>query len=363
MALFFGKRQYIAQHTRRGKVKRDMRLDNVRGVLIMLVVIGHFLLPLNSRDNELLTGLVYVIYAFHMPCFVMLSGYYSKNMYKEGRYRWGKVIQMIWLYVVYETVVYFTEGLAYGYAAPFPSFLHESGAPWYLLSLSTWYLTIPFFQRFRGKRSALWVTLGMFVAVAFLKYIVNVGPLLSLDRTISFMPFFYVGYFSTQPGLDKYLVSRWKRPIDVAAVCCIFIIMIGSSSFLSGFRLVVYGADYRRYMQDMKGLQWLVTLIWNAVAMCMSLWLIDIMLNRKMFIITELGRNTLPIYFVHRPVRDILEFLGMYDVIDPYSAPQIFALIAFSILLTVILGTEVVSEVFNRLRSVFDPLLEKHNAL
>ena len=61
-----------------------MRLDNVRGILIILVVIGHFLLPLLKFETRLIIGLIYLIYAFHMPCFVMLSGYYSKSIYSEG---------------------------------------------------------------------------------------------------------------------------------------------------------------------------------------------------------------------------------------------------------------------------------------
>ncbi len=340
-----------------------MRLDNVRGALIMLVVIGHFLLPINSSETRLILGVTYVIYAFHMPCFVMLSGYYAKNVCKNGRFRWGKVIQMLWMYVVYETVVYFTEGLAEGVIAPFPHFLKESGAPWYLLALAVWYMTVPLFQRFRDKKVSLYISVAMFVIVSFLKYFIQLGSFLCMDRILTFMPFFYVGFYCSQIQLDKYIISRFKRPVDLTALFLAVIILIGTKDLFFKFNLVVYGADYRRYATDCIQWMWLINIIWYAVAMCMSLALIGNMLNRRMLILSEIGRNTLPIYFVHRPLRDILEACGFYEIIDPFNRLHVIGLILFSIVLTILLSNRAISELFNRLRSVFDSLLEKHGAL
>ena len=53
------------------KIRNDY-FDNIKSVLITLVVIGHFLLPLES--TRLKDGLVNVIYLFHMPMFIMVSG-------------------------------------------------------------------------------------------------------------------------------------------------------------------------------------------------------------------------------------------------------------------------------------------------
>ena len=58
MAHFTAKRSYISQHTYRGRLQRDMRLDNVRGALIILVVIGHFLFPLHMSETRLILGII-----------------------------------------------------------------------------------------------------------------------------------------------------------------------------------------------------------------------------------------------------------------------------------------------------------------
>lgn len=65
------------------KIRNDY-FDNIKSVLITLVVIGHFLLPLES--TRLKDGLVNVIYLFHMPMFIMVSGYFAKGMYAGKRF-------------------------------------------------------------------------------------------------------------------------------------------------------------------------------------------------------------------------------------------------------------------------------------
>ncbi len=358
-----GNRTGSSKQRSHDRSQRDLRLDNVRGILIILVVIGHFLLPLQESNTRLITGILYVIYVFHMPCFVIVSGYYAKSVYKNGRFRWGKAVQIFWLYFVYEIIVFFTEGLAYKFTSHFPNFFRESGAPWYLMSLGTWYLTIPLFHRFSGKKSASLLVLAMFPAVALLKYAVQVGSFLCLDRTISFLPFFYLGYFTTQTELDRYLDSPLKRLVDLLAVFLVILVLVGARDLFFKYNLVVYGADYGRYAPELYGHAWLIHLVWCLMDVVISLGLIGMMLSRRMFLLTDLGRNTLQIYFLHRPIRDLLEYAGFYARLDPYNRLHVLFLTAFSAALAVILGTGYISEAFRKLRTVFDPLLEKHHAL
>ncbi len=362
MAGVKGKRTRIPQHTYHGRVQRDLRIDNVRGVLIILVVIGHFLLPLAESNTRLISGIIYVIYAFHMPCFVMISGYYAKSVYRNGKFRWGKAVQMLWLYFVYKAILFVTEWLAYGYSGP-PNFFKESGAPWYLMSLTLWYLTIPLLQRLRGSAYRYPFVLFLFVAVCFLKYPVQIGGWFSFDRTLTFFPFFCLGFLSTQNDLDRYLMSPAKRPVDLAAVFLVLLIFVGMKDLFMKYNLVVYGADYSRYLPELYSRAWLINLIWYVIALTISLGLIGMTLNRQMFLFTNLGKNTLQIYFLHRPVRDLLMYMGMYEMIDPFNRLHVLFLIIFSFGLTVLLGIGYISEWFRQLRTVFDPLLENHNAL
>ncbi len=60
------------------KKRRDYLYDNYKAFLIFLVVIGHFIEPAYMNNNFLYT-LKWFIFAFHMPAFIFISGYFSKR--------------------------------------------------------------------------------------------------------------------------------------------------------------------------------------------------------------------------------------------------------------------------------------------
>ena len=355
------KRQYIPQHTYKGRLRRDDRFDNVRGVLIILVVIGHFLFPV--YQTRFVTGIIYAIYVFHMPCFVMVSGYYAKSVYKNDWFRWGKVVQMLWLYILYECIVWVTEGLAYGQMEPIPNFFKESGAPWYLLCMAYFYMTLPLLHNVDKQSAQLVIVAVLILAVSFGKYLLQTGSWLCLDRMTSFLPFFYIGYFSTKSNVERYLLSPYKRSIDIIGLILTAIVFFLAYDVLLRYNLVVFGTSYNRYIAEDYSKIWLFNLIWYAVAFIISLGLIGSMLNRRMLIITALGRNTLQIYFLHRPIRDIMMYFGFYEWFNPHSKLNVVLLVLFCIGLTIFLGNGILGRIFSYIRSVFDPLLEKAGAL
>lgn len=56
---------------------RDRKIDILRGIAILLVVLGHYIQviysPLAFDDNLLFR----IIYSFHMPLFIFISGWLS----------------------------------------------------------------------------------------------------------------------------------------------------------------------------------------------------------------------------------------------------------------------------------------------
>src|SRR6476469_186875 len=58
--------------------KRDPFFDNAKFLLIVLVVIGHNWYPLIGQSRAVKAAYM-VVYAFHMPAFVLLSGYFSRH--------------------------------------------------------------------------------------------------------------------------------------------------------------------------------------------------------------------------------------------------------------------------------------------
>lgn len=83
--------------------ERDYFFDNLKAVLIFLVVLGHFLLPIRG-DNPLVV-VKRLIYVFHMPLFVFISGYFAKKIYKNGQYNFKKILYLLKAYVVFVVAI------------------------------------------------------------------------------------------------------------------------------------------------------------------------------------------------------------------------------------------------------------------
>ena len=67
-------------------VKRFENIDFIKGVLIMLVVMGHIIQALDSNYEK--NFIYFFIYSFHMPLFMSVSGYLFCLKYNFED--WGK---------------------------------------------------------------------------------------------------------------------------------------------------------------------------------------------------------------------------------------------------------------------------------
>lgn len=323
--------------------KRDFRMDNAKGFLIILVVVGHFLLPLYR--TRFVENTIISIYFFHMPFFVFVSGYFAKSIVKNGKFEWKKVWNILWLYIVYEVIVYFTEGLLEGHFG-IPNPFRESGAPWYLLALAIWYASLFFLK----KVKTLWAPITLMIFVIIIKYVFHPGDILALDRVLSFSPFFILGYIMNEENLCKYIRSKLSITLSIIAVLVLIFIFMSTTDLLSRHTLVVYGADFNRYPYDYQKYLWISNITWYIGASIVIFGLLRLISNKELPLITKLGRNTLQIYILHRPIRDLLQYAGFYELINPHKKLQVIMIMIFAVLLTVLLGNDRLKKVFRKIQ-------------
>ena len=78
---------------------REFLFDNYRAFLIVLVVLGHFIEP-SYTETAYLTNLKYFIFAFHMPAFIFISGYFAVKKSSPG-----KLVQKLLVpYLIFEVI-------------------------------------------------------------------------------------------------------------------------------------------------------------------------------------------------------------------------------------------------------------------
>ncbi len=166
-------------------------IDYLKGILIILVIIGHAIYePLESNQ------LVYIIYSFHIPLFLGLSGYLMNcSFIKSANFRqlvkkYASRIYFPWLSA---WVVYYLIDLNLGIRVfSFPSLIHDFIFPiyhlWYIPALCLYILT--FWLAKKAKISTLTILIfSLIISIALTHYW---DFFFGLEENLAFL--FYLNY-------------------------------------------------------------------------------------------------------------------------------------------------------------------------
>ncbi|MER5515669.1 acyltransferase family protein [Streptomyces sp. NPDC002763] len=194
--------------------RRDAYFDNAKYLAIVLVAVGHAWEPLRS-DSRTVTALYTFVYAFHMPAFIIISGYFSRG-FDASPARVKRLVTGVAVpYVVFE--VAYTLFTRWSDHAPDReiSLLDPLYLTWFLAALFIWRLTTPIWRLLRWP-------LPLALAVAVLASLTpSIGSDLDLQRALQFLPYFVLGlclrpeHFSL---LRRWSVRLWAVP---AALCAL----------------------------------------------------------------------------------------------------------------------------------------------
>ncbi len=288
------------------KRRRKVGLYNFKGVLIFLVVFGHLLEPLSGGTVNFLYLL---IYSFHMPAFIFLSGWFS------GKANLRRTLTGVLLpYLVFQLAYLLYAGLPVQFYSPY-------WIMWYLFTLFLWRLLVLLLHR---REALTWVLLPVSVLVSLLcGYVQWIGYSFALSRALVFLPYFLAGYaLGKQKNLVRPLLkTRPHRTFSLAAaLCCTALLFLLRNSIQ---RPWTFGASSYTYSGSSPGNRLLLLVmallwIWFFLA-----WIPE----RKIFFLTTLGRNTMFVYLLH----------GFFKLWLDAHAPAVYHYGAFGNLLLALL--------------------------
>ena len=183
---------------------RDYRIDTIKGFLIILVIMGHVITSLDNVNivNHAVMGLIYV---FHMPLFILLSGYLTKPPEQQSAHdMWRGVINIFIIAIVFHLIttlrMYAIGGDPMVVLQSFPQ-----GALWYLVSLGYWRFIHYYSPRWLLRNPVLYLSIALVISI--LCGLTHLGKLLSIQRTLNFYVFFLLGYYYRQGMISQ----RWWR--------------------------------------------------------------------------------------------------------------------------------------------------------
>ena len=187
---------------------RNYSIDSVKGFLILCVIIGHVLL--GSLEQNVFR---YVIYSFHMPLFMFVSGYLidveklSHMTMRDLFFKyWNRMIKM-WLIAF---VVFFMYLIMFDptWSKAFEVLYYPWYHLWYVPTLFSYVLTVYVF--FRGKKQPYLIL--VFLSLLWI-VLLKVCPPNSLPRWCDCkqLPYFALGlYLKNHLDIDRLLKHAYR---------------------------------------------------------------------------------------------------------------------------------------------------------
>lgn len=213
------------------KTERVALFDNVKGILMILVVFGHIMHPVHNT-NPALSTCFDIIYLFHMPLFVLVSGLFAKGAYRGGKLNANRIISFVVLGFAYQLALALING-----ATLTPQRICAfTSAPWYLIAMACWYGFTPVLAKLGARRG-----MGLALLAAFAGGLIDLSSgFLAISRTLAFLPWFALGYYLTPDALEKLRDSKWAS-IAVVAAAAIALARVFNVHAYDWFFQMVYG--------------------------------------------------------------------------------------------------------------------------
>lgn len=321
--------------------EREYRYDNLKAFLIFCVVLGHVLKRFGMSEGA--DALYLLIFSFHMPAFLFVSGYFAK--YNPKRVL-GKLLP---LYLVFQCVQFLLDPLMMvpdqGWQVlgeiHFQLFTPR-WTLWYLMALMIYQLLLPLFEaRSRaqaGRCLAVAAALGLFIGCN-----PDTDNFMALARVFHFLPIFLLGYYERRWHLLSGLggarpALRRAAAIFLTAVLCtglfLFHRVLPASWF---YGTESYGTDGFTWFVRLG--VWLLALVW--------IWIFLVLTpGRRLGVLESVGRNTLPVYLLHTVV-----LIGLSATMLPvWLDGNLPALVVLALFITYLLSRECFARAVNCIR-------------
>jgi len=297
---------------------REYLFDNAKVILITFVVFGHLIEGL--IDNSFFKTIYLIIYSFHMPAFVLISGSLARkeiNILSFSKDINKTLIPFLSFTFLYELLYFILNGEVSSYLLE----LKPHWVLWYLLSLFCWKILLPILMLFKYP-----IIISICLS-ALAGYVDSIGTnsALSLSRTIYFLPFFIIGYKLKPFLLNNAGNSKYKILLISVIFTFSFVLFLNHDLNQKWF----YGSYSYNFFGESSWKSGFIRIALFLFSLIMSLsFLLLVTQNRKG--ISILAQKTIYIYMIHGLFIMILKANGLFIVLATYHP-----LISLSILLTI----------------------------
>ncbi|RAJ08557.1 fucose 4-O-acetylase-like acetyltransferase [Chitinophaga skermanii] len=204
-------------------MQRNLTIDAIKGFAILLVVLGHAIqynMP-GAFDQSILFRM---IYSFHMPLFIFLSGYVSfgtfDGSWKKLQKRFGTLLVPFFAWFIVSYFFYFNTKASF--LVELKRVIMEPDYGLWFLWVLFWLNVILFLAMRVTKKYEEWAMLGIFAIIYLGKSVLKTGAAdFGLNLIVWYLLFFLTGY-----AAKKHHVLRAQAKPYAAILCGILYVVL-----------------------------------------------------------------------------------------------------------------------------------------
>lgn len=327
---------------------RNPYFDNLKFGLILLVVIGH-MSDLLKDSSYIMSVIRSVIYFFHMPLFIFVSGYFSNYGEFSIKKNFLKIFNLFCWYILFKFGLFFEHYFLLGEGNTKLSLFLDGGVPWYLLALVIWQLLMPYVLLLERKKvQVVLILIGLAAGC-----VQSIGDYMALSRIFVFGIFFYGGMYFKQARTSFFIaISKRYRVLAGILLSISFVLTYIFHNYI--VKLTTFSTG--RYSYHVCHVTNLQGIILRGISLLLAVWfgfLFMCIISPSEHLYTKWGKNTLQVYILHTFV--YVYFLNHRQVINEIGSTQqgkIFLLI-ISVFITILLSGKWISWWFKKISSAF----------
>ncbi len=318
--------------------KRIFLWDNLKFILILLVVIGHFVAAHHGK-YKIFKEMFAFIYTFHMPLFIFIAGYFHKNEKIAG-----KISLYLVLCVLLRACIYFETVILGG--NPNLKLFVIPGISWFMLAMAAF---IGLAYLFRNVDSKYVVIIAVVVA-CIAGYTKAINDFLASSRIFVYFPYYAAGIWARKNENILQFNKETKNWIVPALVVIswllVSIFLLKYSGKLTPFFTGrhPYGGSYY---------------YWGALIRLFCYFLVGaigysiIRLTPKNYIplVSDYGKRTLQVYFWHKIFINVLVHYGLLKICSTGLGKVVYLLLA--VVLTLLLSQKIMGFPVVNIKKIF----------
>ena len=271
-------------------MNRIAKWDNLKAVLVYLVILGH-IVDYFTKDSVNMRRIFLFIYIFHMPCFLFISGLFSKRNIDERRYY--KMFSYLVMYLFIKVLIWLVNVWIEGNTSF--SLLTESSIPWYVFALFVFSLITVFLKQIDCR----WVMVFVVILGCMAGYDRKLNDTLVGLRILVYYPFFYAGYLCDTAKLEKITDSKKLRILSVLLLVILMVVVYSQIDHIYWLRPLLTGRNGYKKLGEWAEYGFFLRLCYYLFVTVTVVAVISVVPKERIPLITKLGQRSFQIYALH----------------------------------------------------------------